>query len=82
MTAPRRAVLELALAALAAAAAVWAALNVRSVTEVAPIMAGQPPTTSIRYDPPLLVLTLLLTAVAGVLAVVAVARWWRATRLY
>jgi NO-binding membrane sensor protein with MHYT domain len=78
MTAPRRSVLELVLAALAAAAAVWAALNVRSVTEVAPIMAGQRPTTSILYDPPLMVLSLLLTAVAGVLAVVAVARWWRA----
>jgi hypothetical protein len=73
----RRAVLLLLLAGCAVAGAVWSALKVRTVVDVAPIVDGQPATTSLAYDPPMLVLTLLLTTVAAVLVIVAVARWRR-----
>jgi hypothetical protein len=45
---------------------------------VAPILDGQPPTTSLVYDPQLLLLAMLLAMIAGVLAVVGTARLWRA----
>ena len=41
-------------------------------------MAGEPRTTSVVYYPPLLVVMLVLATVAGVLAVVGVARLRRA----
>jgi len=41
---------------------------------VAPVVDGEPNTPSVVYSPALLVLSLLLAAVAGVLAVVAIAR--------
>jgi hypothetical protein len=41
---------------------------------VAPIADGQPSTTSVIYDPQLLLLTLVLLTTAGVLAVVGGAR--------
>ncbi len=41
---------------------------------VAPIADGQPSTTSLVYDPQLLLLTLVLVTIAGVLAVVGLAR--------
>ena len=47
---------------------------------VAPVAAGQPVTTSVVYDPPLLLLTLLLATAAGMLAVVGTARLRRAGR--
>ncbi|HZA10826.1 hypothetical protein [Mycobacterium sp.] len=74
MTAPRRAIVELVLAAVAAAGCVLSWLQSRSTVDVAPILSGEPPTTSITYYAPLLVLALLLATVAGVLVVVAVAR--------
>ncbi len=61
-----------ACAAAAGCALSW--LNVRSTVSVAPITDGEPSTTSVVYDPPLLLLTLLLATVAGVLAVVGAAR--------
>jgi hypothetical protein len=73
----RRAVLELVLACCAVAGAVWSALRVRTAVDVAPIIDGQPATTSLAYDPPMLVLTLLLSTVAAVFVIVAVARWRR-----
>jgi hypothetical protein len=73
----RRQVIELVLAALALVGAVWSGLNVRSIVDVAPIIDGERATTSVAYDPPLLVLTLLLTAVGLILAIVAVAGWRR-----
>jgi hypothetical protein len=73
----RRAVLQLVLACCAVAGAVWSAQKVRTVVDVAPIIDGQPATTSLAYDPPMLVLTLLLTTVAAVFVIVAVARWRR-----
>jgi hypothetical protein len=71
----RRAAIELVLACCAVAGALWSALQVRTVVNVAPIIDGQPATTSQAYDPPMLVLTLLLATAAGVLVIVAVARW-------
>ena len=70
----RRAVVELVAACAAAAGCALSWLNVRSTVSVSPITDGEPSTTSVVYDPPLLVLTLLLATVAGVLAVVGVAR--------
>lgn len=61
-------------AALAfAAGAVWAWLSAQSVVEVAPVLDGEPATTSVIYYPPLVLLALLLLTVAGVLAVLGVA---------
>ncbi|MDT5167393.1 MAG: hypothetical protein QOD02_708 [Mycobacterium sp.] len=75
-----RAVVELVVAAAAAVgcAVSWSA--VRSTVAVAPVVAGQPVTTSVVYDPPLLLLTLLLATVAGMLAVVGTARLRRAAQ--
>jgi hypothetical protein len=75
-----RAVIELVLACAAAlgCAASWSA--VRSTVPVAPVADGQPVTTSVVYDPQLLLLTLLLATAAGMLAVVGVARLRRAGR--
>lgn len=73
-----KAVVELALACAAAlgCAAAWS--QVRSTVSVAPVLDGQPVTTSVVYDPPLLLLTLLLATAAGVLAVVGLANLRRA----
>lgn len=76
----RRAVLELVLAGLFLAGAVWSACNVRSVVDVAPIIDGERATTSIAYDPPMLVLTLILITAAAVLTIIAVAGWRRSSR--
>jgi NO-binding membrane sensor protein with MHYT domain len=64
--------LMLACAAVLGCAISWS--DVRSTVDVAPVMKGQPVTTSVVYDPPLLLLTLLLATVAGMLAVVGAAR--------
>ena len=77
MSAPRRAAVELALACLAALGAVWSWLNASSQVVVAPVTDGQPSTMSVNYYPPMVLLALTLAAVAGVLAVLAVARWRR-----
>ena len=45
-----------------------------SPVTVAPVLDGEPQTTSVVYSPPLLVLSLLLATIAGVLAVLGVAR--------
>jgi hypothetical protein len=74
----RRAVTELSLAGLAVIGCAFAWSGVRSTVAVAPVIDGQPATTSVTYDPHLLLLTLLLATVAGVLAVVGGARLRRA----
>ena len=56
----------------------WSA--VRSTVAVAPVAKGQPVTTSVVYDPSLLLLTLLLATAAGMLAVVGIARLRRVAR--
>lgn len=75
-----RAVVELLLAcaAVAGCAITWS--MVRSTVTVAPVAKGQPVTTSVVYDPSLLLLTLLLATAAGMLAVVGTARLRRAGR--
>jgi cell division protein FtsX len=72
-----RAVLELglALAALVGVGMSWS--HARHVVDVAPITDGQPSTTSLVYDPQLLLLAMLLAMIAGVLAVLGAARLWR-----
>ena len=77
MSAPRRAAVELTLACLAALGSVWSWLNASSQVVVAPVTDSEPSTTSINYYPPLVLLALALAAVAGVLAVLAAARWRR-----
>ena len=73
MSQRRRATLELVLSVVLAACAVWAWFSAQSVVTVAPILPGEPQTTSVAYSPPMLVLTLLLATVAGVLAVLGLA---------
>jgi hypothetical protein len=75
-----RAFIELALAfaAVLSCAVSWS--GVRSTVAVAPVANGQPVTTSVVYDPQLLLLTLLLATVAGMLMVVGAARLRRAGR--
>lgn len=63
--------LVLAVAAAAAAALCWS--QVVSMVEVAPVTDGQPTTASTVYDPPMMLLTLLLATTAGVLAVLGLA---------
>lgn len=70
----RRATVELVLAVVAAAGAVWSWFGARSIVTVAPILEGEPQTTSVALSPPMLVLMLLLATVAGVLAVDGIAR--------
>jgi hypothetical protein len=75
-----RAFIELALACAAAVGCAFSWSGVRSTVAVAPVTKGQPVTTSVVYDPSLLLLTLLLATAAGMLAVVGVARLRRASR--
>ena len=70
----RRATVELVLAVVAALGAVWSWFGARSIVTVAPILEGEPLTTSVALSPPMLVLMLLLATVAGVLAVDGIAR--------
>jgi hypothetical protein len=70
--------LALACAAVVGCAVSWSA--VRSTVAVAPVVDGQPVTTSVVYDPQLLLLTLLLATAAGMLTVVGAARLRRAGR--
>ena len=70
----RRAVLELVLAVLAAIGSVASWLAAISEVVVDPVLAGEPSTVSRVYSAPMLTLSLLLATLAGVLAVVGVAR--------
>ncbi len=72
--------MQLVLAVLAAAGAVVSWMQVRSIVDVAPVTDGQPATTSVLYDPPLMVLTMVLATAAGVLLVLGVAGLVRARR--
>ena len=68
-----RNLLQLVLAAAAVAGAVLCWAQVKTMVDVAPVTDGQPATVSVVYDPPMMVLTLLLATAAGVLAVLGVA---------
>jgi hypothetical protein len=74
MKSRRRAIVELLLALVAAAGCVLSWLAARSTVVVAPVLEGEPMTTSVVYSAPLLVLSLTLAAAAGVLIVLGVAR--------
>jgi hypothetical protein len=64
---------QLVVAAAAAAGAVLCWLQVTSLVDVPPVTEGQPATTSVVYDPPLMALSWLLATIAGVLAVLGLA---------
>ncbi len=68
----RAAVLGLVIAALAAIGCVLSWLAAERKVVVAPVLEGQPSTTSVVYYAPMLTLSLLLATAAGVLGVVAV----------
>lgn len=74
MIARYRALVELGLsgAGFGGAAVSW--LHARSTVAVAPVLDGQPVITSVVYHAQPLALTLLLMTIAGVVAVVGVAR--------
>jgi hypothetical protein len=74
MRARRRAAIELLLAVIAAAGCVLSWLAASSTVVVAPVLEGEPKTTSVVYSAPLLVLSLTLATVAGVLVVLGVTR--------
>lgn len=68
-----RAVIELALAALAALGCVVSWLAARSAGIAAPVIASEPAMPTVTYDSSLIVLAVTLATVAGVLAVLGVA---------
>jgi hypothetical protein len=68
-----RARIELLLAVAAAIGCVLSWLAASSTVVVAPVLEGEPQTTSVVYSPPLLGLSLLLATVAGVLSVLGLA---------
>ena len=67
-----RARVELVLAVIAAAGCVLSWLAASSTVVVAPVLKGEPQTTSVDYSAPLLVLSLFLAALAGVLVVLGI----------
>ncbi|GAA2407248.1 hypothetical protein [Mycolicibacterium llatzerense] len=68
----------LVVAVLAAVGSELSWLAASSIADVAPVIPGEPVKTSVLYDPSFITLSLLLAALAGVLAVVGTARWRRA----
>jgi hypothetical protein len=76
----RRVFIELLLALVAAAGCILSWRASISTVGVPPILENEPWTTSLVYSPPLLTLSFLLATVAGVLAVLGVARLWRRAR--
>lgn len=78
MIASYRALVELAVAVAALAGSGISWMRSHHTVAVAPIAEGQPFTTSVVYDPQLLLLTLVLLTSAGVLVVVGAARLRRA----
>lgn len=77
----RRALLELLLAMVAAVGCVVSWLAAATTVVVAPVLDGEPQTTSTVYSAPMLVLALLLATVAGVLGVLGAARLRRSRAL-
>lgn len=75
-----RALAELCLACAAFVGAGMSWSRSHHPVRVAPVADGQPFTTSMVYDPQLLLLTLLLLTSAGVLAVIGIARQRRERR--
>ncbi len=69
-----RAVVELILAAAAGVASVYFWLAARTTELAPPVLPTEPSQVIAAYYPPLIALSLLLATVAGVLAVIGVAR--------
>lgn len=69
-----RALVELLVALAAAVGCVVSWMTARSVVTVGPVLPGEPSTTAVAYSPALLALAFLFATVAGVLAVLGVAR--------
>ncbi|MET4431000.1 MULTISPECIES: hypothetical protein [unclassified Mycolicibacterium] len=69
-----RAVLELILAAAASAAGVYFWVAARTTEMAPPVLPNEPSQVTAVYYPPLIVLSLLFVTVAGVFAVIGVAR--------
>lgn len=74
-----RALVELVLAAATFVGSGLSWSRSHHTVAVAPIADGQPFTTSVDYDPQLLLLTLVLLTSAGLLAIVGTARRRRAS---
>ena len=68
------AILQLVLAAAAAAGGVLTWLAAGSVEVVAPILVGEPQRSTVVYAPGMIALALILATVAGVLAVAGLVR--------
>lgn len=75
-----RACVELTLAGAAVVGCAVSWLHVRYLVLVAPVLDGEPATTSVAHHPRTLLLALLLATAAGVLAVTGTARLRRARR--
>lgn len=75
-----RGCVELTLAGAAALGCAVSWAHVRYLVLVAPVIDGEPATTSVTYHPRMLLLALLLATSAGVLAVTGTARLRRARR--
>ncbi|MGY4711988.1 hypothetical protein ACXDF8_20880 [Mycolicibacterium sp. CBM1] len=75
-----RHVVQLVAAALALAGGIASGLAARSLVYVAPVTDGQPSTTSVAYDPPMMALAWALVTAAGVLVVLGVAGLIRTRR--
>ena len=70
----RRAVGELVVAVVGVVGCVLSWIAAATTIEVAPVLEGEPATTAVSYSSPLLVLALALAGLAGVLAVLGIAR--------
>lgn len=70
----RTAVIQLSTAVVALIVSVLSWLASRSAEQLPPVLEGEPAMTTVIYYPPLIVLALLLATVAGVLAVLGIAK--------
>ncbi len=70
----RRAAIELSLAVVAAVGCVVSWLSARSAEMAAPVIASEPSKATAAYDPSMIALAVLLATLAGVFAVLGVAR--------
>ena len=64
---------QLVLALVALAGALWCWPRISAPVDIAPVTDGQPATVSVVYDPPMMLLVWFLATAAGVLGVLGVA---------
>jgi hypothetical protein len=74
VTGRTRAIVELGVAAAAAIGTVWCWLAARAAVVTAPVLPTEPSKISMVYSPSMIALAFLLAMVAGVLAVIGIAR--------